>query len=207
MGLFKRIRRHLIKSILSLKNTHENVFLTAIASSSTLTWFTYQIRPSLCIFGLTCSLSSSYTGAPQSVFFLSPNGGDTTLAVLSTGLISSSSSPPTFAPGSPYAFLGFCCFSSLPSNLQRLLSHLWLNILGIFSVTWLGEGECVCFSICKTLSPGHPSTYHITYLLTNPCGSSLLLTPSPCLCFFSLLVALGSFEATRQPRSPFFFLN
>ena len=93
MGLFKRIRRHLIKSILSLKNTHENVFLTAIASSSTLTWFTYQIRPSLCIFGLTCSLSSSYTGAPQSVFFLSPNGGDTTLAVLSTGLISSYSSP------------------------------------------------------------------------------------------------------------------
>lgn len=71
MGLCKRVQRHLIKSILSLKNTHENVFLTAIASSSTLTWFTYQIRPSLCIFGLTCS---SYIGDPQSVFFLSANG-------------------------------------------------------------------------------------------------------------------------------------
>lgn len=74
MGLCQRVQRHLIKSILSLKNTHENVFSTAIASSSTLTWFTYQIRPSLCIFGLTCSLSSSYIGDPQSVFFLSANG-------------------------------------------------------------------------------------------------------------------------------------
>jgi hypothetical protein len=60
-----------------------------------------------------------------------------------------------------------------------------------------------CFSIYSISHSGHPSTQLLFYYLTNPCICLNDCKPN----LFSLLVALGSFKATKSSSYIFFFLK
>lgn len=153
------------------------------------------------IFEFNFFLSSSLSSFASLPLLLRPP-----LLFLSSSFFSSFSPPaPHFCPRASIHTPSWdsALVGSLPSKVHRFLS-----LLGIFSVTW-GLGECACFSICNTSSSGHFSTYHIVYLLTDPCWCVWWLILSPCL--FSLLVALRSFEAIKAssyspPPNSFVFL-